>query len=340
MSIVKTFVGLDYHQGGVQVCILNSNGETVLNRKVKNCEDAIIRVIRRQGEPAGLAVEACCGAADLADQLHGQTGWSVSLAHPGFVSRMKQNPDKTDFGDARLLADLLRVGYLPKVWLAPSEIRELRRLVRYRQQVVDQRRNTKLRIRALLRENRITCPLHDVSAWTKPWLHWVRTTDALSKDDRWLMDQHLDQLERCTTSIQATEGRLKERSKGDAVIGKLMECKGVGLITATIMRAEIGRFDRFRSGKQLSRFCGLSPQNASSGERQADAGIIKAGNRQLRTALVQLGHRIINHLNSRWEQLIHRLLQQGKPRNVVVVAVANRFVRWLYHQMQPANLAA
>ncbi len=47
---------------------------------------------------------------------------------------MKQGPDKTDWGDARLLVDLVRVGYLPKVWLAPENIRELRRLVRYRQQ--------------------------------------------------------------------------------------------------------------------------------------------------------------------------------------------------------------
>jgi hypothetical protein len=56
-----------------------------------------------------------------------RAGWSVSLAHPGFVARMKQNPDKTGHSDARLLADLLRVGYLPKVWLAPAELRELRR---------------------------------------------------------------------------------------------------------------------------------------------------------------------------------------------------------------------
>lgn len=340
MSIVETFVGLDYHQGGVQVCILNSEGKTLLNRKVDNHEDTIIRVVRRHGEPVGVAVEACCGAANLADRIHGQTGWSVSLAHPGFVARMKQNPDKTDYGDARLLADLLRVGYLPKVWLAPSEIRELRRLVRYRQQVVDRRRSVKLRIRSLLRENRITCALRGVSAWTKPWLHWVKTTDALSADDRWLMDQHLEELEYCLRTIKTVEDRLKARSTGDALMKKLMECKGIGLVTAAVMRAEIGRFDRFRSGKQLSRFCGICPQNASSGERQTDSGIIKAGNRQLRMAVIQLAHRIMNHLNSRWNQLIHRLLQQGKPRNVVVVAVANRFVRWLYHQMQPANLAA
>lgn len=130
MSIVdasRWFVGLDYHQDFVQVCVLSEGGKIVRNTQVQNDWRKIAAAV-----PAGAvveaALEACCGAADLADELVEQAGWSVSLAHPGFVSRMKQNPDKTDFSDARLLADLLRVGYLPKVWLAPAELRELRRL--------------------------------------------------------------------------------------------------------------------------------------------------------------------------------------------------------------------
>src|SRR5207244_8369659 len=65
---------------------------------------------------------------------------------PGYVQRMKQNPDKTDCQDAQLLADLERVGYLPRVWLAPRYIRELRHVVRYRLQLTEQRRATKLRL--------------------------------------------------------------------------------------------------------------------------------------------------------------------------------------------------
>jgi transposase len=95
-----------------------------------------------------------------------RAGFSVSLAHPGIVSRMKQNRDKTDRTDAWVLADLERVGYLPRVWLAPPELRELRRLVRYRHQKVRERRSTKLRIRALLRDQRIKLDV-DATAWTK-----------------------------------------------------------------------------------------------------------------------------------------------------------------------------
>jgi len=114
----------------------------------------------------------------------------------------------------------------------------------------------------------------------------------------------------------------------------------VGLVTALTLRAEIGRFDRFASGKQLARFCGLTPRNASSGQRQADAGLIKAGNRGLRQVLIELAHRLISRIQGPWARLAARLLKRGKANNVVVAAVANRWTRWLYHQMQPPSDAA
>ncbi len=115
----EIYVGLDYAQSGVQVCVLGLGGSMRLNRLLPN--DA--RVIRRRVEAIGrvrnVAIESCCGAADLAEELVEDFGWLVQMAHPGFVRRMAQNPDKSDFTDARLLADLVRVGYLPRVWLAP-----------------------------------------------------------------------------------------------------------------------------------------------------------------------------------------------------------------------------
>ncbi len=113
----------------------------------------------------------------------------------------------------------------------------------------------------------------------------------------------------------------------------------VGPVTDWTIRAEIGRFDRFRNGKQLARFCGLSPRNASSGTRQADAGLIKAGNRQLRATLMEAAHRLIR-FDPYWIDFANTLLSRGKPKCVVVAAVANRWMRWLFHQMQPERLAA
>lgn len=340
MSIVPTrrvFVGLDYHQSSVQVSVLNEQGKMLANRSCPNAWKSIAQLVQQHGGLVQAAIEACCGAANLAEQLSQKAGWTVSLAHPGFVSRMKQNPDKTDYGDARLLADLTRVGYLAKVWLAPHEVRELRKLVRYRQQLVGERRNAKLRISALLRDARLRPP-EGINPWTRKWRAWFDRTAGLGNESRWVAERQLERIEQVKREIKAVEQRLEQRLGQDAVALKLRRFKGIGLVTAATLRAEVGSFDRFQSGKQLARFCGLSPRNVSSGQRQADAGLIKAGNPQLRSVIIEAAQRLILRMD-RWTRLACELRAQGKHHNVVVAAVANRWMRWLYHQMQPDQLA-
>lgn len=339
MAIVTWYVGLDYHQAKLQVCVMDAKGKVRVNRYCANNWQAVAHVVAaKEGEQVVVAIEACCGAANLADELITHLGWEVQQAHAGYVSRIKQNPDKSDYTDARLLADLVRVGYLPKVWLAPEQIRDLRKLVRFRADVIKKFTASKLRIRALLRESRQYPPL-GTRAWTRRWLMWLREVAQVAEHTRWVIEQELAMLEIYKRQKLEVEARMEALAGEDAIVQQLRAQKGIGLVTAVTLRAEIGRFDRFASGKQLSRFCGLTPRNASSGERESTGGIIKAGNTQLRMMIIQAGHRLMNY-DARWQALGARLMQQGKPRSVAVVAVANRWMRWLYHQMQPAQLAA
>jgi transposase len=336
LSDRQVFVGLDYHQSGVQVCVMDQAGRTLQNSNVANEAAAIAAVARRHGEEVLAAIECCCGAANLAKQLS-ERGWKISLAHAGFVARMKQNPDKTDLADARILADLVRVGYLPKVWLAPDDIVELRRLVRFRRQLVEERRDVKLRIRALLRDERIVLHTAQGKAWTKRWLKQL-TEVVLRPTSAWIMEQQLQRLQELSQRILQVEQRLQACVADDAVMQKLLTLPGIGLITATTLRAEVAQFERFQSGKQLARYCGLSPRNASSGERQSDSGLIKAGNPYLRSVLIEAAQRLLWH-DEHWQRFAAALLKRGKPKSVVVAAVANRWIRRLFHQMQPEALA-
>lgn len=331
MESVPVKVGLDYHQKSVQVGVMAMDGRLLGNRSCDNDWQAIVSFAERHGRVTGAAIEACTGAADLAEELVQKAGWSMHLAHPGYVSRMRQNPDKHDWGDARLLADLERVGYLPQVWLAPQETRELRRLVGYRQQLADERRDHKLRVGALLRDQRQIC--REGKPWTRRWFRWLSGA-ALGEQSRWIIERQLSKMERVCREIAAVEKRLDALTRDDPVVRKLIEYKGIGPVTAWVMRAYIGRFDRFRTGKQLSRFCGLSPRNASSGERQADAGLIKAGHPDLRRTLIEAAHRLMRY-DPKWQQRARGLRGKGKPYCVVSAAIANRWMRWLFHQMQP-----
>ena len=222
MVSVPVFVGLDYHQESVQVCVMDREGRILANDGARNDWRDIVRLVGATGLGVRAAIEACTGSANLAEELVTRAGWSVDLAHAGYVMRMKGNPDKTDYSDARLLADLERVGYLPQVWLAPENVfrkwlfraapvrkrgvfreqplphgrgsvreqpsetrservRELRVLVRHRQELVNERRNTRLRVSALLRQHRLRAPYHP---WTRSRRNWCSQLTLRSTTQR------------------------------------------------------------------------------------------------------------------------------------------------------------
>lgn len=338
MSNLPLFVGLDYHQDSIQVCVLNQRGDVLLNRSADNDCLALARLIEPLGQVQRVGIEACCGAADLGEQLVQRHGWNVSLGHPAYIARMKSSPDKSDYSDGRLIADLTRVGYLPHVWLAPTYIREVRQLVNHRQRLVDHARALKLQVGALLREQRVKIGRDRGSRWTKTWTASVRDNDRLSKQACWIVNDLLDDLLYTKGKIAATEAQLREAATGDAVVEKLMQQEGIGEVTAWVLRACIGDFARFKTAKQLSRYCGMSPRNASSGQRVADAGLIDACNKLLRATIVQAAHRLIR-TSERWGKLAQSLGKRGKPACVIVGAVGNRWMRSLHQAMkdQPAT---
>jgi transposase len=277
----------------------------------------------------GVAIEACTGSAEFATRLAEVTEWNIKLAHAGAVHRLKQGPDKTDNGDAWHLANLIRVNYLPEVWLADATTRQLRRLVRYRQSLMADAKDIKLRIRSLLKEELIaeTC---SQQAWTKTWLEWVKEI-PLPEHSRWILNHQLALLNFLQEKIDEVDDRMKKATQDDTLVQRLLDQSGVGLVTAMLLRAVVGRFDRFKNGKQLSRYCGVTPCNASSGKRQADSGLVTTGHDDLRAALIQLAKRLPRH-DDHWREFKQRLAKK-KPANVVSAAIANRWLRRLYHQI-------
>lgn len=330
--IPELSVGIDYHQDSLQVCVLDRSGKVRANRRIENDIGELIRAVGQGAREVVVAAEACNGSASLLDELHQRTSWTVKLCHPGYAQRMRNNPDKTDKSDGELIADLTRIGYLPEVWLAPSELRDLRALVRYRAQQMKEAREVKIRIRALLRNNRISQPTGS-SLWTKMGFGWLSTGAGLGGHSEWILGRYLAALRNFLLEVKLATERIAAYVKHDAICQKLLTQRGIGIVTAAVMRAEIGTFTRFKTGKQLARYCGLSPCNRSSGVVVADSGVIKAGNAVLKACITQGVWTLIRY-DERWKAFSKSLLAQGKPKGVVASAVANRWVRRLFHEVK------
>lgn len=334
MKSVAMYAGLDYHQDSIQVCVMDQRAKVRVNRSCGNSLGEVMALLERSGPVGAIAMEACCGSADLAEKLAAEKSWRVELAHAGYVAKLKGSPDKTDYSDARLLADLTRVGYLPRVWLAPRAIRDIRQLVNHRQRLVNQRRDLKLQVGACLREARVK--IQGAGRWSRKWVEQIPNHAGLSESVRWIIQQMLEQIAQMGPWIDHAEERLREATAPHELLGRLRKIEGVGEVTSWALLAFIGRFDRFKNGKQLARYCGLSPKNASSGSRQADAGLIDGCCKTLRAVLIQAAHRLIR-FNPRWKKLSDRLRARGKPTPLVVAAVANRWVRSMHHRvLEPA----
>lgn len=332
MTRVPAFVGLDYHTRSVQVCVVDQSGTVLVNRRCGNSVAEIAAAVPPGAGVERAAIESCCGAMDLAEALRAEAGWPLTLAHAGYVSRMKHNPDKSDYSDARMLAELSRAGFVPPVWPAPPRIRELRTLIRLRADLVHRVRAIKTRVLGVLRAQRIVEPERP-GRWTRAWMAWLESAEAVSEAGRFVIRTHLAEMRWLAERVRETETLLGARTASDPMYDRLVEQPGVGKVTAWTMLALIGDFSRFRSGKQLSRFCAVTPRNASSGQRVADGGLIRAGDPLLKSVLVEAGHRL-RRLDPRWMSFSRRLEARGKPVSVIVAAIANRWVRWLYHQMK------
>lgn len=279
-------VGIDYHQDSLQVCVLNSEGKLKANKRIRNDLEELIRTVGSSAKNVVVAAEACNGTASLLDALHDRTSWTVKLCHPGYAQRMRNNPDKTDKSDGELIADLTRIGYLPEVWLAPAELRDLRALVRYRALKMKEARKMKVRIRSLLSNNRISIP-EELSLWTVAGKKWLSNGAGLKGHSEWILSRYVSELQLSIAEVKLSTLRIGAFVKNDAVSQKLLSQRGIGIITAAVMRAEIGTFTRFKTGKQLARFCGLSPCNRSSGNTVTDCGVIRAGNPVLKQCIAQ-----------------------------------------------------
>jgi transposase len=338
MKINDLSVGIDYHQASLRVSILSPDGKQLSSRNIENDVAKVVEYVSRFGNVRGVALEACNGSAHFADDLRKATKWEVNLCHPGYVQRMRHNPDKSDYSDALLLGDLQRVGYLPKVWLAPEELRHLRTVVRHRWNLTAQLRDEKLRVRCLLRRERVKPPAGIRNVWSKKGRSWLASIDELSGETKWVFDELLRSISELERRVACCVKRLEAFAARDPLIQELMKRPGIALLTATVIRAEIGTFLRFRTGKQLSRFSGLSPRNASSGTRQADAGLIKAGNPILKAVLIQIGHNLCR-FNPFYREYARSLLARGKKKCVVVSAVTNRWMRRLFYDMRELELS-
>jgi transposase len=172
---------------------------------------------------------------------------------------------KNDQVDARTIADLLRCNLLPECYMAPSEVRELRRVLRYRNLVVRQATRMKNRIAGLLMETG--------TPYNKQRLHGrayfselLKNLEEVPASLRALLKLSRAQLEFFATVQKRLLKGLHENAELSQRVERLKTIPGVGEIVALTWALEIGEVERFASIAVAACYWGVTRAQRFSGE--------------------------------------------------------------------------
>jgi transposase len=326
---MKHFIGMDIHRKFSQVCVMDEEGRTVSQRRLRHDHpQRLVQYFEGFSGQAQVAMEATVGWMWLADTLE-SVGLEVKLAHPAGVRLIAENRLKSDKVDARSLAQLLRTGFLPEAYLAPREVRDRRVLLRYRQGLVKTRTMVKCRIHALLIKWNIELDLSD--SFGRQGRQLLRTME-LAEPDRTCLQGWLDLLDFLDVQVGAVERRLVKTLPDEPRAVWLTTIPGVGKLTAYLILAEVGHIERFPSAKKFVSYCGLCPSNRGTAGRTWHGSIGPAGRKALKSALVESAH-----VAARRDPYLRRLYhgqRSTKGAGKAIVIVARKMARIIYQVLK------
>jgi transposase len=186
------------------------------------------------------------------------------------------------------LARLHRAGELTPVWVPDAAQEALRDLTRAREDLKHLQRQAKQRLLAfLLRHGRT---YKGKSNWTQAHYHWLETMKFDQAIQHIVFQEYVDTLKALSKRVDALDQHMASAAAESAlwpVVQALMALRGVSLLTATTIVAEIGDLKRFDSAPQLMAYLGLVPSEHSSGATISRGGITKTGNGHVRRVLVE-----------------------------------------------------
>lgn len=293
------YIGLDVHKQNIAFCIKAADGTLVDRGTLEANRPALESWAAGLPKPWQGAMEATAFSGWIHDTLAPHAD-DLAVAHPADLDAIVKSKKKSDKIDADKVTDLLRVDMLRRVWMPPREWRELRRLLRYRNRLVEQ---------AVWHKNRIATALMELGEpYVKSKLHTKRyfypLLDGLetSDEDALLLCASRDRLEESEKLARLIEGKLLRHPLLERRVALLMTIPGVGVMTALTWAVEIGDLCRFRTLDQLVSYCGLCARLDESAGKAKRGPLSKQRNRHLQRVLIEAAK-----LAPRWNEELARL---------------------------------
>jgi transposase len=355
----EVFVGLDVAKSKNAVAIAESGrrGEVRYLGEIDNTPEAMRRLIAKLSKSYRQMV-FCYEAGPTGYGLYRlieDLGHECIVVAPSLIPTKPGDRVKTNRRDAESLAKLLRAGELTAVWVPDARHEAMRDLVRAREaSAQDQTRKRQQVTSFLLRYGR-SYPRK--KSWGPTHARWLTEQAFEQVEQRIAFEELVMAARQAAERVERLEAAIVEfvpQWSMAPLVEALQALRGIDIVAASILLAELGDLARFDSPRQLMAFLGLVPSERSTGDSVRRGGITKTGNARARRVLIESAwtYRHPPRLSTRKRFLVARaprpvreiawkaqtrlsartraLTAKGKRSTVVVAAVARELAGFIW----------
>ena len=327
-------VGIDLGKTTFHLVALGAAGKVLVKKKLTQ-KQLLAYTANLQTSLIGL--EACSGAHFLGRALRKQ-GHDVRLIAAQFVKPFVKS-NKNDFVDAEAIAEAVERKNMRFVPIKTDDQLDLQAIHRVRDRLISRRTAVINQLRAFLLERGMVFA-------QKPARLKAAMADILENAEadltplmRNLINTLWDEWKMVEQQIEELGDELERISAADAGCTRIRKIPGIGPVVATAIVAAIGNGAAFRKGREFAAWLGIVPRQYSTGGKAKLLGISKRGNVYLRKILIHGARAAVLRIKLDRTSIGAWLdaLDSRAPKNVVVVAMANKLARIAWAVLSSGN---
>ena len=312
------YAGFDLHTEKLYGTVLDKQGNTVIEGGIPYIREAVQSFFA--GIPSSelrIAIEAC-GIWRGAYKLLTELGYDVVLANP-LKTHQIACKKKTDKVDSKILADLLRTGYLPEVYIPDEDVLRLRDIARHRARLIRIRSMLRCRIKAYLNRDGIKFP----KGWSRENLEYLKKLDPKIANFVRLIEATNEEIKLVTSEISSI-------ARNRHLTNLLQTAPGIGKFSSIMILGEIADIKRFENPKSLISYAGLCPGIYQSGSSSHDV-VNRACNKWLKWIITECSGRAVM-LDNRYMRHYYRV-KQRKGFKTARRSVARKMLTDIWHML-------
>lgn len=287
---IKFFVGLDVHKDTIAMAVAEAGRAPArLIGSIAHDVAKLVKLLARYGEPGQVHVVYEAGPTGYGLQRElARRGYHCQVIAPSLIPKRAGDRVKTDHRDGLRLAELSRAGELRAIWIPDPADEAIRDLARAREDAVHARVQARHQLKGFLLR-------HDVryagrTSWSKAYYRWLATLNFGLSGAQTAFTEYWHAVSAADERVTRLTDALAPAIVGwrfEAVVQALQALRGIDLLSAIGLVAEIGDIGRFAHPRQLMAYLGLVPSEHSSGDRVVRGSITKTGNAHARRLLTE-----------------------------------------------------